>query len=540
MAYIDPNSTIILYKDIGIDNSYENTGYFVSKSAQYDYFTNTLVTSGKTLGVYNNLTYQRVNKGTFRLQAPYGQVYSANYMAFKNSSFENKWFFGFILKAEYINDSCVEFTYELDVLQSWYFETHFGSCFIERQHVLVSDDIAGNHIFDEGLETGEYYDMYIKSAVDPLNTKNYRYAVMCTVTEKDGKIVDSYNSTMIGKYYCGCEVKFFDTASTLENFIRKVGDAGKIDSVISIYQIPLDFTWGEIEKTISIDYKSSLKIGLFEGYTPRNQKLYTAPYCFLYATNLNGNSATYPLEYFSSNEIKFKMKFDFSPSAEAIVYPLNFRGVNSDRVEYLLSTGGYPQCGTNIDTYKAWLAQNAGSMTTSAIASLGQVGLGLGVTVASGFLAPETAGVSMAGAVTGLSMMASGFSSIIGQVGKHYDHEVKPNETAGNLGGTNITRMNAGFIDIFFYMKTIQRQYAMVIDDFFDLFGYKINKLKSSQEVEQAISNRPTWNYIKTSGCIIHGDAPADVCSQIEAIHDKGIRYWKSLDNVGNYSLNNR
>ena len=45
--------------------------------------------------------------------------------------------------------------------------------------------------------------------------------------------------------------------------------------------------------------------------------------------------------------------------------------------------------------------------------------------------------------------------------------------------------------------------------------------------------------YIKTIGCLVEGAIPADDASAIEDIFNKGVRFWKNLNEMGNYSLNN-
>ena len=54
--------------------------------------------------------------------------------------------------------------------------------------------------------------------------------------------------------------------------------------------------------------------GTIDGYVPKNNKLFTYPYCFLYVTNLMGNSATYKYEYFNSANCVFDFAMDMSPN----------------------------------------------------------------------------------------------------------------------------------------------------------------------------------------------------------------------------------
>ena len=146
--YIEPNTTIRLLRNIKIDNSYENTIYFSSKSAQYNYFV------GKTKYVLDYNSYQRHSKGRMRIQLLADNIYDCNYMMFQNSSYNNKWFYAFITNVEYINNVTSEITYEIDVMQTWFLDCTLGVSYVEREHT-VTDEI-GEHINPEPVDTGDF------------------------------------------------------------------------------------------------------------------------------------------------------------------------------------------------------------------------------------------------------------------------------------------------------------------------------------------------------------------------------------------------
>ena len=104
--YIAPNSTIKLIKMCPLDSSYQNTILFSTPTAQTNYFINTL--GGYT---FQNSTYQRVNKGVIRVEKKADLLYDCNYLAFQNTAYGNKWFYGFIKKIEYVNNITSEVYY---------------------------------------------------------------------------------------------------------------------------------------------------------------------------------------------------------------------------------------------------------------------------------------------------------------------------------------------------------------------------------------------------------------------------------------------
>ena len=141
--------------------------------------------------------------------------------------------------------------------------------------------------------------------------------------------------------------------------------------------------------------------------------------------------------------------------------------------------------------------------------------------VAAGVAAPvlgEAAKGAMPGAFRGLGQMLHGLSS--------------PNIQSHN-GNTNPLYFN-DYFDFTFTNMHIRPEFAKILDDYFDRFGYATLRVKKPN-----INSRPHWNYTKTAGCTIKGSMPADDERRICGIFDNGITFWKNGDEVGNYSLNN-
>ena len=62
MAYIQPNSDIVLFKNIKLDSAYENTIYFSSRGAQESYF----FSNDKVLQHLTAYSYRRTMDNTSR------------------------------------------------------------------------------------------------------------------------------------------------------------------------------------------------------------------------------------------------------------------------------------------------------------------------------------------------------------------------------------------------------------------------------------------------------------------------------------------
>ena len=162
MAEITPNSEIRLLAGVPLDPTYQHSLYWESESAQSDTFGNwSLKTFGKQY-------YQRVGKNTLRLKSNMNSVYKANYMMFKNKAtvpdlpapynvydgYPDKWYYAFVIAIEYVNEQVVEVIYEIDVIQTWFFDikNSLRPCFIERQH--TETDAKGEHRVPEPIKPG--------------------------------------------------------------------------------------------------------------------------------------------------------------------------------------------------------------------------------------------------------------------------------------------------------------------------------------------------------------------------------------------------
>ena len=149
MAYIQPNSTIEFFGDLNLSDNYDDTLYFPTVEAKDAYFT-----AIPKLATAPTCSYTRENRGFVRVEIPMSALIGANYMRFKNTSFENKWWYAFVKKVDYVNNLTTEVEFEIDTIMSWMGTFTLNECYIERQHTLR--DGIGNNICDEGLPTGEY------------------------------------------------------------------------------------------------------------------------------------------------------------------------------------------------------------------------------------------------------------------------------------------------------------------------------------------------------------------------------------------------
>ena len=138
-----------------------------------------------------------------------------------------------------------------------------------------------------------------------------------------------------------------------------------------------------------------------------------------------------------------------------------------------------------------------------------------------------------AGAAAGAGMLTSGALGIASTLGQVYQHEMIPNSAKGNINGGDIAtayKMNL----FYFYKMSIKKEYAKIIDNYFDMFGYKVNDVKVPNK-----AHRSRYWYTKTIDINIDGSIPQDDMQKIKNAYNNGITFWRNASEIQNYSLSN-
>lgn len=498
--YIEPNTVIRLLKNCPLDNTYDHTIYFDDSEKQYAYF------AGLTKYAFSRQTYQRVNQSRMRVQYKADDLYDCNYLMFQNTNFGNKWFYAFIKSVEYVNNITSEIVYEIDVMQTWAFDYQLGQSFVEREHAAT--DNIGDNIVPEKIERGEYVADSLENDAQLYNTS---IIIACTFNEEYTNVYGSY---IAGVFSGLAFIKFPNTIGGATQAAKFIGDAGsKSDGIVSVFVIPTVLTeagsGSAVRKTVSKPKHLTLKRA--DGTEVKNKKLLTYPYNFLYVTNQQGTSAVYRYEFFNSDNCTFTLTGDVSPNPSALLWPTEYKGV-AENIDEKIVLSGFPQLSFNIDTYRAWLAQNGTSTGINALST--------------------ALGAAAKASVAGPVGVLSAANSVAGIIAEYYEHSIMPNQARG--GGGSMALLAAGLLQFVFMTKHIQPQFASIIDDYFTMYGYATHRVKIPNR-----NVRPYWTYTKTIGCVIRGSVPCDDMRKICKIFDNGITFWTNGNNIGNYSLDN-
>ena len=502
--YIQPDTTVRVLQNCPLDNSYDHTIYFSSKSAQSTYFI------GLTKYIYNNLTYNRLNKGMLRIQQKADDLYNCNYMMFQNSAFGDKWFYAFITSVEYVNNVTSQITFEIDVMQTWLFDVSLEQCFVEREH--VTNDSIGAHLLPEPVELGDYV---YRNVTDSGHCDS---PVCCIISNVTGEGEEA-QSTFAANVLHGAAIWFANVTADGQNAIReRVNDMGGWDKLneniigaFMYYEDFLDTSEISMQRGASYQFNKPKNLADIDGYTPKNNKLFTFPYNFMLVTNDTGDSIEMHYEYFSGSTCDFNISGNVAVNPQIMLEPRNYKGVGNLRNEKLVLSG-FPQCSLNIDAFKAWVAQTASNP---------DVAMSVGKSIAGGAAIGGGWGAAAGAATSLIPQLYSGVTAFI-------NPPIVKGTTQADVCYAQ------GEKDFYFYPTNIQADFAKRIDAFFDVYGYSVMTHKTPNR-----NARPHWNYVKCRTTNIIGNAPADDVAQIVNIYNKGITFWRNGNEVGNYSLDN-
>ena len=530
------NISKVYLLNVPLEDDMKNTLYFASSSAQHTYFENNI---GKT---YTNVSYVSETK-TFRCKDEIDTIRQYNYIMWQNTAYSNKWFYAFIKKMEFVSGGFTDVIYEVDPLQTYMFDITVRPSFIEREH--TNDDTVGNNLIPEGLEHGEYV---TNGEVIKMSQYNHTYFVInadkAPSTNASGQPTGNttYYSTNTGGLPMSGNLFLFDNMPTLTNaFLTYSRMEGGLDHIKNVYvanEFTIngnDYEFGDFELDEYAYYKYKGRSNPVEttstvvapttlqGYTPRNKKLLSAPYQYMLLSNNNGGVNELDYEYFSNrNSMVIKAKGIPTVGGSIVAYPMNYKGATDNYNEGIMG-GKLPTLSWSGDAYTNWLTQNAVNIGTNMATNA----LGIGASALAGAL---TGGV---GAVIGLSAGMSSINAVTSQLTELYNHSIVPNTFSGNTNGGDVStagKMN----NIYIWKMSITSQFAEILDSYFDLYGYKTNKVKTPN-----VAHRQNWWYTKTINANIIGNVPNDEMNKIKEAYNSGLTFWRNPSNFLNYSVSN-
>ena len=527
---IIPNSKIKLIKNpLKLDQNNEMT--FSNATAQYNYFTSLPKLE------FDNLTYVRKD-GVLRVETDddltYEDLLGYNFCMYQNTHFSNKWFYAFITEITWINPSMTELKLETAYFQTWQFDLVYKDSYIEREH--VNDDTRGKNLVAENIPVDEYI---IDNSHENVFFNKNNFVPVFAVSElakSDGMHNIPFVSIQ-GNVFAGmCYIVPMGNG-TADAIVRMYDEQGHADSIKYMFMCPSELieisdfvysgyladgttpcVYGVIDNNTMYAVNTGLydKPTTLDTYRPKNNKMLQFPYCYLSIDAHNGSVYNYNYEDINAN--KYSLECDAMISVGCSVKYI----VPMYKVDSALSMGHYtygftgikfPPCAWVSDTYTNWLTQNAVNQGVSMFTGISNVVGGI-----------FTANVSQ---------IQSGIGGILGTMATDHKASMQSDQIRGNENAGDIN-FAIGLVNPIMNEMSIKRGQAKIIDDFFTMFGYKVNRLGTPH-----IHVRQYFDYIKTIDVNIEGDIPENDLNEIRKMFNNGIRFWHNTSYYLDFSVNN-
>ena len=536
----NPTTQLRLYSGVPWDNSYQHVRLYNSQSDLLTHLETWRVTPATGL---NNMSPIRVGELDVKVPFTEMQALDLNYLAFLNIGLTTEWVFCFITAVEWMSERTTRIMFELDIFQNNFYKCRFKECFVERMHIPKSQDTIGSNLIPESFETGDNY-------VAKWTTKAYPPKNICMYVSKENQDED-VDGAVVNNIYRAAKLIHNTNPIDINNKIDDMTGAGLSDAILNVFMAPdicldAETSPGDNEDSIIIDFSG---VNWFNGYKPKNNKIYSYPYIYLVVDNNEGQANTYKFEYSTnaSHDLQFSIIGCLCTTPQILLLPWTYNGVELDYMDIMVM-GNFPQCAFQSDTYRAWYAQNQNTIIAAQNAvydtyHVQEEGIWLSMFTNTASSAGQIVGGNFAAAGSGIgglfgtqqqfnAMQASMNNQLKMQMAQRQDKRILPPTIHGKVMNSNINAAyNMNKFD--FYCMSIRGQYARMVDDYWTAYGYPINRIQMPN-----INSRSSWNYIKTNGCTLSGSVDLAQLATLRAIFDRGVTVWHT-DDVGNYSLTN-
>lgn len=561
MADFTPITTVQLMNNVPLFPDNTNQIYFDNATHQNQYFTSRVYKTS------NNLTYQR-DYQVYALQAEYDNtITSCNYLRYRNNNYGNKWFYAFITSIRYVNPNTVYIDFILDAYQTFMFDITWKDCFIERSH--VRDDTLGAHTLDEGIHVGNRYSKEVNVSwpgtdvfAGNVNVVPIIFLAAAYVFPSSGDPTERIITANVQGTPTTLAVWFpnFDVIKTaplfqMQQFLKLLQNSSKSNAIVASVAIPEHIargTWNtmkgvegaitevqedpkaiesgaylQISNQQFIDsVNATLTLTPLMSYTPRNKKLYCYPFTYFVLSSNQGENVTIKTEWLPETqppvgdpdrELKLSLSANISPDSS---YFCKVTNANSASRALTCTMAQLPQVATASSNYANWLAGHMASITSGILANGLQIFGGTAATI------------SGAGASAGIGGITSGVNGIIGTIGNLIDAEKMPASLNSSGGSTGNAAINNRRFSL--YQQVLNPDMYASIDQFFDMYGYKVNMNGTPD-----FYCRAYWQYFKIPIVNITGNVPAEYMNQIKSTFQNGVTLWNysagdGVD-VGNY-----
>lgn len=459
------------------------------------------------------------------------EIEHCSYLAFLNPHRQPQWKFGFITRMEYANDGMTRIYFTLDYFHTYQSNIRMNECFIERRH--SSTDEPGDNLVEEGLALGDY-------TIDGVVGKSFRnFTIIVASTKELPAATQDVGGGMVGHLFSGIKLYAYTDGNYLGQLITMLRESGKISCIQSMWAVPnemVTISGSQVTGNGTGASFTGVKPTALDTYIPRNKKLLTYPFVGIELTNLLGNSVQLKYEDFTGNPA-FTILGNPVADGCMMCYPVGYQGQNYGVTDGVRSPS-WLQCNWTAGGYSEWLATQNIKYKADDTNKLLNYAVQIPAAIAGGGGAAALgAGVAGAGALGLLPLAASaGIDLVKTIVGRSSEREIASlmSPSVRGMVGADTSFIERDMYGFFAYAKSIKREFAAIIDDFFDMYGYAYKRVEKPEFLY-----RPEWSYIKCVGAICSGQMPQEAQVAIASYFNRGVRFWANPEHFGDYSFNN-
>jgi hypothetical protein len=578
MATVPLSGTDIRFlSGVPFTNDYKHTRWFDTITQQIAYFD-----SKPIVHSMSEATFQRIEgKHFISVNRSIDSLWNTNYLLFRNSQYNNKWFYAFVTKLEYKNTGTTYVHFQIDVFQTWKFQMNFKPSFIAREHCKLWNDDGTPVIntVEEGLHYGSDYVSKQVRQVIPFD--NVFFLVIGCKKRMDvngNKIEPVLNGGIQPLTYYVHPFKMdgsipsisvdgsSQTLSSVKDVLKALyTSTDAVNNVVSLYITEhagtnsLSFSMSEFEPVNVQDdtgtnfvtlyvknlptYKLLVKnLGnKYDGFTqPKESKLLMYPYTLTILTDLKGNQQEIKNEYIQDTELELTIKGSIGVSNKVSYnvknYLLDDATISNGEInlQHAIINNNPNDVPIITDLLSAYIQGNRNSLENqkNSIMFNGYMN------IMGGFNAGASSAMqrNVFGVIgSGLDIVQGTGNSILQMQGlqaKQKDIANIPPSIA-KMGGNTAFDYGNNIKGLYVIKKEITAEYRKKLSDFFNMFGYKVHEVKTPN-----FHTRQYWNYVQTENCQIAGNFNNSDLNEMKQIFDNGITLWHT-DDIGNYSLEN-